>query len=716
MRLVRVHIKNFKLLEDVQLSFSTDLQRPLTVIRAQNGSGKTSFMSALLWAFYGMEGLPAEASELRLTSSAAPAGEAVDVSVMIEFEHTDDNEITTRYRLIRTMSETPTTGDAVNRTSEKVRLLRITPAGEEDVQPAEALIGKFVPWNLRNVFFTSGDDVQTFISGSVGPQQRQAQVHNTIQELLGMERLRVAAGDIESAFKNLRAETAKSGGADVEATEKALAETDKRIEELTSQEEDRVRGLANMAEQKTKWNKELTGLRGIGDIDELNSRIESIRPDIEKLETARARILVRMREALKSEECSWALIESQLDRGIGLLSDLADRHVIPGISLEVLADRLELGVCICAEPLAQGSPHRAAVKKLLKEQRRTSDSQQRLTVLFHTARHSKANHDARRDEGSDFADTRIQLLQDFTANRDLLRHRGLELKELEQRRAQIDEDRVRNLVDQIAKVDSKITEANMSLGRITSELDQLNETRQTQDDRRRDADKAAKVSSNLVMKRDVAEDVMSLAKGTLRVLEGDYVKLVSDRMDSLFMGIVGSHKDFEAGVFTGVHIGDNFDIVIDTHEGRQLDPDFELNGASQRALTLSFIWSLMEVSGTTAPRIIDSPLGMVAGGVKTRMIDTITCPPTGTIPDFQVILLLTRAEIRDVENVLDERAGMVQTLSCSKDYPEDLVNDWGVDRPVIWACDCSHRVSCRVCARRYDQQYGVKFRGEKAEV
>ena len=51
MRLERVDIANFKLLENVALEFSTDRQRPLTAIRAENGSGKTSLLHAMLWGF-----------------------------------------------------------------------------------------------------------------------------------------------------------------------------------------------------------------------------------------------------------------------------------------------------------------------------------------------------------------------------------------------------------------------------------------------------------------------------------------------------------------------------------------------------------------------------------------------------------------------------------------------------------------------------------------
>jgi DNA sulfur modification protein DndD len=124
----------------------------------------------------------------------------------------------------------------------------------------------------------------------------------------------------------------------------------------------------------------------------------------------------------------------------------------------------------------------------------------------------------------------------------------------------------------------------------------------------------------------------------------------------------------------------------------------------------------MEVSGTTAPRIIDTPLGMVAGGVKTRMVDVITKPGGNKSPDFQVILLLTRSEIRDVEELLDQRAGLVRTLSNSKDFPEDLVHVWNVDHPVSRLCTCTHRESCRVCARRYDDQHGIRFRAKEALV
>jgi len=712
MRLIRVQFTNFKLLEDVRLDFSVDRDRPLTVIRAENGSGKTSVLYGLLWGFYGMAGLPESARALRLTSAAIPPATPVNVQVMVEFEHIDESGTTTRYRLLRTVTETTTANEKIDRGSDRVRLLRITTAGESEVEPAEALIEKLAPLRLKNVFFTNGDDVQTFISGRVSSQQRQAQVHRLIKDLLGLDALRMAADDLQAAFKSLRSEAAKSGGGNLAACNKALEDTDAKLASCTVKQDELTVQLANMAEQKVRWDKELSGLRGIGDLDELNRRIESTRRDAQRLETSRTRSLSGMRDLLRSEGFSWAFMGTHLEKGLQVLDDLADRDVIPGASIEVLTDRLHLDLCICGEPLTEGSERRSAVERLRVEQQQVSQNRQRLTQLFHTARQTKAGEDAHVAEGRDFDGLRTRSLEEFTDARDSLASKAIELDALVERRKLIDEDRVRDLVDRITKVDAQIANANTELGGVSAEISRLKELLEEQRRVAREAEQAVTLNGDLAIKRDVAEDLLRLANGTLGVLEHDYVARVSERMNELFMEIVGSDPDFEAGVFTGVHLASNYDIVVDTHHERRLDTDFELNGASQRALTLSFIWALMEVSGVTAPRIIDTPLGMVAGGVKTRMVDAITKPAGTGKPDFQVILLLTRSEIRDVEGLLDQRAGVVRTMSCSKDFPEDLVHSWAVDHPVVRVCRCSHRESCLVCARKYDIQHGITLRPE----
>ena len=73
----------------------------------------------------------------------------------------------------------------------------------------------------------------------------------------------------------------------------------------------------------------------------------------------------------------------------------------------------------------------------------------------------------------------------------------------------------------------------------------------------------------------------------------------------------------------------------------------------------------------------------------------------------QVVLFLTRDEIRGIESIIDARAGRIVTFTNSDNFPIDLVNNPGVETAEIMTCECSHREYCRICARRNDDQYGL---------
>lgn len=58
MKLEKLILENFRQFRGRQeISFSTYDDRNITVIHAENGFGKTALLNALLWGFYGHEGL-----------------------------------------------------------------------------------------------------------------------------------------------------------------------------------------------------------------------------------------------------------------------------------------------------------------------------------------------------------------------------------------------------------------------------------------------------------------------------------------------------------------------------------------------------------------------------------------------------------------------------------------------------------------------------------
>ena len=61
-----LNFENFRLLRDLELEFSTDSAKKLTVVRAENETGKTTILNGLQWALYGDDALPGKGLDFRL--------------------------------------------------------------------------------------------------------------------------------------------------------------------------------------------------------------------------------------------------------------------------------------------------------------------------------------------------------------------------------------------------------------------------------------------------------------------------------------------------------------------------------------------------------------------------------------------------------------------------------------------------------------------------
>ena len=167
MKLIRAEFENFRLLRDLKLDFSTDNEKKLTVIRAENESGKTTILNALQWALYDENALPGKGKDYRLSPIDWNSSESkqIPISVQVEFEITNYRksrsggliETTERYRIIRSTHET-LNGVKYSRSESTVRLFQLTDTGTKPINPPEALVHDTLPPELKEVFFTDGDE------------------------------------------------------------------------------------------------------------------------------------------------------------------------------------------------------------------------------------------------------------------------------------------------------------------------------------------------------------------------------------------------------------------------------------------------------------------------------------------------------------------------------------------------------------------------------
>ena len=171
MKLLRAEFQNFRLLRDLELDFSSDLDRKLTVIRAANESGKTTILHGLQWALYGDAALPGKGEGFRLhpIDWGASEGSPVPITAIVEFELTEpqrvDGELCSRFRLRRSAFEDV---DSQSRRSvSTIKLFALKSSGAILYDAPEALINNELPPELREVFFTDGDRALSFIEADV---------------------------------------------------------------------------------------------------------------------------------------------------------------------------------------------------------------------------------------------------------------------------------------------------------------------------------------------------------------------------------------------------------------------------------------------------------------------------------------------------------------------------------------------------------------------
>ena len=176
---------------------------------------------------------------------------------------------------------------------------------------------------------------------------------------------------------------------------------------------------------------------------------------------------------------------------------------------------------------------------------------------------------------------------------------------------------------------------------------------------------------------------------------------MSRLMNTLFLEMIGADPEQDA-IIQKAEISEKFDILVYGPNARALNPNIDLNGASRRALTIAFILALTKVSKVAAPNVIDTPLGMMDGFVKRSVLKTAIRESS------QLILFLTRSEIKDCEDIIAAEAGRMITITNSAHYPNILVNDPYIKEPQALRCECPDLGECRICKRRTDIEVEIQ--------
>ena len=705
MKLIQAEFTNFRLLRDLILDFSTDDTKKLTVIRAENESGKTTILTGLQWALYGNNAFPGgsrQSYRLHPIDWDRTEGERVPVTVQVDFELTSARrtmshgfiETKQTYRIIRSTYDM-LQGDGWEVGPTSVRLFEITDTGSKLIEPPEALIKEELPDELREIFFTDGDRTLSFIEADVSQSTKQARVRNAIQSLLGLDVIKEAKNRVKRAASDVnRRVKGNSSLGDLTETIDRLAELEEEADKLRSRIKDADEQFANFDERCAVIGRKIDETLIQGNREDLQQQLAQTQRQIQQINRQQEEATKKHSDLFREVSLSRDLTASILAKAFGKLNALRDQGKIPNSTIPVLEERLTASTCICGESL-QGQDDESIRRKshishLIEDSRRADALQGLVTNLYYGSRSLQLN------QVNLDSSWHVQCAG-TTSQRDGLDRMRSELgqasKAIDAKIGQIPDSDIRGLREtrrqyweQRDRFNSARSRHKADLGNVEQEIQHASRTR---DRLLRRQERGNRIMADLEVAQDI-ETVLGKAYDRLTTEELDKVGL---RMNEIFLGMIGADPQ-QGAIIRGTMITPQFEITVYGPNNRTLNPDRDLNGASRRALTLAFILALTNVSEVEAPNVIDTPLGMMSGYVKRSVLTTAIRESS------QLILFLTRSEIAECEEILDAEAGHVVTLTNPAHYPIMLANDPGSVERTILKCQCSHRQDCDLCRRR----------------
>ena len=199
------------------IEVSTDPEKNVTLIRAENGVGKTSLLAAVNWCFFGI--LPSESefeNPKKLVNEFAAENDGITTAkVQIDFVHQNRT-----YRASRSYEQK-------TETSHPLSLCEVSDGGEVPVtfSRPDRFINTVIPREMSPHFFFYGEATSRY-TGTSGAKK----FGEAVKGILGATVAGMALSDLQKAFKDYNRQAADNTSVEAREAENDIEKIDERID------------------------------------------------------------------------------------------------------------------------------------------------------------------------------------------------------------------------------------------------------------------------------------------------------------------------------------------------------------------------------------------------------------------------------------------------------------------------------------------------------
>ncbi|MGZ9899855.1 AAA family ATPase [Shewanella gaetbuli] len=585
MKFRKLELKNFRQFYGEQsIIFSTSKTKNITLIHAENGTGKTAFLNAILWCLYEITTSNFKDPKTLLNKIAKKEG-AKNYSVAIEFEDDKENVFLVQR--------------AVNVNGQVFRVFEVINDSYSEVDKPNSFINSVIPKDMAKYFFFQGEGIGK-MSGSKGDSV----VKTAVREILGFTIAELALKDLQDIKRTYQKSFSNADKSGV------LAKLQNDITSLEISIERNKKQLDKFAKSIALYNEKLEVIE-----DKLSNSDSAVVKQIHNQRKSTETQLKRERELLvRAQREKQSLVSEFATTVFGFeLSNLAldfideaeYKGTVPApYNQQLVTDILKASTCICGSDIKPGTEAFIRIQDMLKQasdpmlENRIRKARSQLTSIKNDSAKAKSKflNNIRALSDSESEITRLKNDLDELN----IKIKGAEslddIQGLENERSRAKNNLIQ---DERASERTKISIEN-DVKNLTLKKNELNRL-----------DTFSEEMKKYKVLVEFSEKVENVLKSTLMAAEKDVERRIIQKVNKYLQKFV--RQDYKAKlnpVTFDIRLVDKNDQIVPESDGQAL------------LLSLTFISSLIELSrerknaqgqiltpGAIAPFVVDAPFG-----------------------------------------------------------------------------------------------------------
>ncbi|NCS37849.1 MAG: AAA family ATPase [Microcystis aeruginosa BS13-10] len=614
LRLKQIRLTNWKCYPSQNITFNLHPDRKIQIIFGNNGHGKTSLMTGILWCLYGVDILSKETLKTYFYRGKGDSSPTIEMRVELNFTKNEKNYFISRQAKLKFngSSSYPSVEEALFYEDGTMR--------SNSREYIEALL----PKSIRDFFCFDGSKIEQYTQITQTKEAKEA-----IEKVLGIPELRNLRDDTEKALQELENRLNKAKGTSQTFRDK--------LQELRELEEDID---LKKGQLKNAKDSEKDAIIIYQDAQEKAAQIESLREKLEEihnLEKKRIGLQTQLDNQQKSID-SW-LKKASIPLLINFVQEMVDDLQVTSLkstyktnSTVILKAILDDESCLCGRCLDKNSRNfilqQIAELESLEVDNATRIEKDQIRIDLQGIMRDNAK----------FSNYSQLLLQ-----RDRLEEKTEEInqhiRQLKQETTGIDQDSVREIWRKVDESERKVKVIEERIERLQKEI----EIKEKQlENLRKEVEILASENQTTLMLSNQVKMARGLKNATNELIEwhiDNSQKMINQATSDRYLQVTNKPEEYR-----GVEITPEYTLGIRTITGKLLHPDV-LSAGEKEALAFAFITGLNQITDTCVPLIMDTPFGHLDEEHQKNIINSL--PNLNS----QVIILATDRDLN--ENLLN---------------------------------------------------------------